>query len=441
MNDYEEELSKRLGARADGINPGGDFEQVVERLVARERRASRVLAALLVVTLCGASVAVAAAVRHDDNRGSQTATKRASGASLSVTHAKVPTIAGASLGAASAGSNGSAAPSGGSSAPLKAVTYGGVALPSGAIAFQALPSSVQPLARVFVRTTASGVTVRAYRGDLDQASTGGPPWWSPADYCYPSGLLQADVSNDVMAASTAGSLYKAFKDASVGGSVALVGTGEQSPLWVVIAQGPANTAKLRATFPDGSHDEMTPVDGVAVLIGPASSDVKDDANAHVTITALDGSGATVSSAQLSATYSAAAADPACTAPQSLPAPGAQQPADPAAARAAVIDAFNHAYGRPADFSYFDDPTGLADIGQKLVNGPFAAEAKNAQIVFDNLVFESPTRAAIQFHIHIPNYSDFTNRWGEAVLVNGAWKITRQTFCDIASLGGVPCPSA
>src|SRR5262249_55964236 len=159
---------------------------------------------------------------------------------------------------------------------------------------------------------------------------------------------------------------------------------------------------LRATFPDGSHDEMTPVDGVAVLIGRASSDAKSDASEHATVDALDDSGATLGSAQIGSPFAQpfVGTDPACVAPQSVPAPGKDQPADPAAARAAVVDAFNHAYGRPADFSYFDDPSGLAEIGQKLTNGgPFAEEAKTAQIVFDNLVFESPTRAALQYHIH------------------------------------------
>ena len=102
----------------------------------------------------------------------------------------------------------------------------------------------------------------------------------------------------------------------------------------------------------------------------------------------------------------------------------------------------HAYGHDdaTRWSYFDDAHGFAAINEKLLAGPFAAQVKTAQIVLDDVVFESPTRAALAYHVHEPNYTDLSARFGEAVLVDGAWKITRATYCGDVALAGLVCPT-
>ena len=62
--------------------------------------------------------------------------------------------------------------------------------------------------------------------------------------------------------------------------------------------------------------------------------------------------------------------------------------------------------------------------------------------FDNLVFLSPTKAAIQYEIDIPNYAAgaFSNRFNEANLVDGKWKLARYGWCNDVSLAGVQCPT-
>ena len=91
----------------------------------------------------------------------------------------------------------------------------------------------------------------------------------------------------------------------------------------------------------------------------------------------------------------------------LPAPGAHQPADPAAARQAVIDTFNKAYDKgvsdDAVFAYFDDAHGFADIMANLRNGPFKEQVRTAVMKLNDLVFLSPSVAAIQYEIDVPNY--------------------------------------
>ena len=46
---------------------------------------------------------------------------------------------------------------------------------------------------------------------------------------------------------------------------------------------------------------------------------------------------------------------------------------------------------------------------------------------------------MQYDVHIPDYTDFTNRFAEYVLVDGTWKETRESLCRDIALAGVTCP--
>ena len=124
----------------------------------------------------------------------------------------------------------------------------------------------------------------------------------------------------------------------------------------------------------------------------------------------------------------------CNPPTGLPASGAQQPVYPATAKQAVLDLFALAWsanGTDAQkFSAFDDSHGFEQAEQELRTGPEAAEANStvkAQV--DNIVFLTPTEAAIQYTFYIAHYGSFTGFFGEATLSNGTRKLTRSTFCD------------
>src|SRR5262249_2728431 len=161
------------------------------------------------------------------------------------------------------------------------------------------------------------------------------------------------------------------------------GQAEQHVRWVVVAQAPANAARVLATFPDGSHDEMAPVDGVAVLVGTGAAQPKklsatlealDASGASLGKTTIDDGGATWLQSRLSGLQFGdnGVARAKCDPPQTLPAPGKQQPADAAAAKQAVVDRFNAAYQKgisDAQFAAsFDDAHGFADIIKKLRSG-------------------------------------------------------------------------
>jgi hypothetical protein len=89
----------------------------------------------------------------------------------------------------------------------------------------------------------------------------------PASQCAPSALLDAQVSNDQVAGSSASPVEKTpatqpldVLDANV------VGTGEPTPIGVVLVHTTGSVAKVVLTLKGGGTDEMTPTsEGYAIL--------------------------------------------------------------------------------------------------------------------------------------------------------------------------------
>jgi hypothetical protein len=452
MNGFEEELRGRLAAHAGAMSVRRDWDDLTDRMGRSARRTKRALCLALTLTLCLAVVAVVIAVRSTGHAPAPESQKTASPAKpttpadrVVATHAAVPMISAANGQSLSSGQR----LSGGSNA-TNLVPFSKTQLTNGfnndmQILVNGSGSyASMPMARVFTRTTAADLTIRAYRTNVAPASAAqGPPWWTPPGWCYPNGYVQADVSDNAVAGVGFAPLFAAQKDGSkLGGTLTMIGQNEQAVRWIVVAQGPPDAATLRASFPNGSHDDMAPVDGIAVLVGPGGTDVQ---TAKVTLAALNASGATIATTTISGVPAPTSYGAECTAPQKLPAPGAHQPTDPAATRQAVIDTFNHAYANGvnnnAGFAYFDDSHGFAAIMATLRTGSFKEQVRTAVLKFDDLVFLTPTIAAVQYEIDIPNYPlpSFAPRFNEAHLIDGKWKLARQGFCNDIGLAGAQCP--
>jgi hypothetical protein len=56
-----------------------------------------------------------------------------------------------------------------------------------------------------------------------------------------------------------------------------------------------------------------------------------------------------------------------------------------------------------------------------------------------IVFVDHEHAAVWFTITVDGRPSPVNRRGEAVLVDGSWKMARSTFCELMALAGVDCP--
>ncbi|MGH9188413.1 MAG: hypothetical protein ACRD0Q_00030 [Acidimicrobiales bacterium] len=122
--------------------------------------------------------------------------------------------------------------------------------------------------RVFVRTS-DGIAIRAYthRPPERPVCPEGQTCPTVPAQCIPSEVLVAELSNE----NAIGPLRQAPIFSEPGGSdvevlyYGIFGGQERSPAqWVAVLTGP-DVASVKATFADGSTDEMGPVDGYAVL--------------------------------------------------------------------------------------------------------------------------------------------------------------------------------
>ncbi len=332
MNEFDDvdgtALHERLDARAQAIAPEEDWDDLLARVSRRGRRTTRALAGALSVVVIAAAVGIVLAAR-----GSEPTSKAKPVAAprdrVDATNTPIPTFSNPPNGGFAGAGSAATAPLV-ANGPADGLSYAkGVVVEGGTDVQYLLGGQAVDMARVFTRTTANGTVIRAYRADVDPASEAqGPPWWTPPGYCFPNAYVQADVSTADIAGVGNGQLFAAQPPGStVGGQLTVIGHNEQSPHAVVLAQGPANATVLRATFADGSHDEMAPTGGFAVLVGPAPSDL---ANLKVTVEAFDAAGARLGSKTFSTgTGFLSVRNPAapCLAPTTLPAPGTEQPAD------------------------------------------------------------------------------------------------------------------
>ncbi len=130
-------------------------------------------------------------------------------------------------------------------------------------------------------------------------------------------------------------------------------------------------------------------------------------------------------------------------PQTLPAPGPDQPADATAARRAVeqawIDASDGASSNATRAAAIEGGPGLVGVFEQLQSGPYGDQVRSARTVVDDVVFLSPTRAAVKFHADLPDGSISGPYFVEAALDGANWQATRSSWCRIVSLAGAHCP--
>lgn len=439
MSELDDRIRRSLTRQAGSLREQPDLDGLTDRITRRDRRRVRVLSIALVLALLAGPALWFVTGRGDG----QTHTDVASGAggdrvTVDDASSPLPTVV---LGES------------GSETMLTAL--GSATQVVGSLPY---PGFTGPLAKSFDRNV-DDTTIRVYRAAVDPPSAAGPPWWEPPPACFPNGYVQADVSTEDVVGIVSGALYAELPDASVGGSLGAIGVAEGSPLWVVVAQAPAEAAVVRATFPDGHADEMEPIDGVAVLVGPASIGPDDpvDHEASVPLEALDGDGNSLGGgtarsggyflAGLEESHSVSDPQNAeCFGPQQLPPPGDEQPADPAGARAEIEQLFGVRYSDLTDadrIARLDDPTGMREVYDRLVNSSYREQVLGSRTVFHDVVFLSATRAAVQYETEIPGYPPqaFGLQFGEVFLVDGRWKLARESVCRDVQLAGITCPPA
>lgn len=118
----------------------------------------------------------------------------------------------------------------------------------------------------------------------------------------------------------------------------------------------------------------------------------------------------------------------------LPAPGAEQPADPVAATEAALAAIRTVYdlsdfdndeAQLAKAEYLEDPDRALEILRAVLANDIVDPFLDAlDPVFDSLVFLSPTEAAVSYQVG-PSY-----HWeiGRVLLIDAQWRVALGTMC-------------
>jgi hypothetical protein len=120
----------------------------------------------------------------------------------------------------------------------------------------------------------------------------------------------------------------------------------------------------------------------------------------------------------------------------------EPPADPAAARAEIDAAFHTAFdaGIPDEqrFTAVEDGPELLPAGRRAA-AKFPAAAASISATVHQITFIDPTRAAVNFELLYEGAMLLGPQDGEAVYLDGLWKVSRETRCAIIEQAGVTCP--
>lgn len=297
--------------------------------------------------------------------------------------------------------------------------------------------------RVLVRDIGD-IRVRVYDSRYAPMEDGNPFWEAPA-WCSSLGSLTVELSTPELATMETID-YTATEDGPSTSHATLTGVAEGSPVWLAVVRDEAATS-VSVRFPDGSTDSMAPVGGVAVLAtrAPATTE-HPDVGPRFDATVVSPSGTRAVTLrpywdQLEGGYPGD--DPAChPPPPELPPPG-EQPADAGAARDAVEAAYDGLYGAVRASGegrvHLEDPEAMADEFARIEEQGLPVPDDSAVLIeVKELVFDRPDHAWLRYDLVVQDLSTFSDRIGEAVLVDGAWKVANATLCQDLALGGITC---
>lgn len=239
----------------DQAEPGPDPLRAIVARASRRRR--RLVAGCMAVALV-AGGAIGFAVSNHSSPAAQTST------------------AGALAGAGSG--------SGGPAAPTASALSGGSVTSSA----DGLPGVGRQLSRLFTRTTAGGVTLRAFRTEAIA------PAALPSGCAISVPRLQVEVSTATMVGVVLGSAPATHSQPVTAVDSQVVGQPESdATAVVVVATGPTVT-RVEVAFKGGAKDSMAPSAGWAVLAASAPANLSNGA-AIGTLTAMNAAGKAVGS--------------------------------------------------------------------------------------------------------------------------------------------------
>jgi hypothetical protein len=389
-DDLEPRLSDHLNQRASRVSATPDLDDVHRRIEHRRQRRTRALATALAIALVAGPLAGWAVGRATEPDVDTVATDLGGGGSLS------------------------------GGPPATSLDEGGIPL-----GYANLGAQLDP---VSARTTEQGIRLVVHTSGLGQAN--GP--------CVADGVVRVGVAD--------GDLIDVLVMESAPGAAtfSIAGTADDRPMWIVVARG---FEDVEAIFPNGVVDHATATDGLAVLAAYAGPGQQADQLADDTV-ALAGTPMpdmeSTREARLADGYAGCPppidiAEP----PVTMPEPG-EPPADEAAARA-DIEALFSAYGGQDPDTQMDKherPNVWRDADTRFreEHPDYLEWSKEVYGVVHEIVFTAPDRASVRRSLvsDDPDIPAPGERIGEAVLVDGVWKISIESSCSDLGLAGIQC---
>ncbi|HEX4983676.1 MAG TPA: hypothetical protein VFV63_18355 [Ilumatobacteraceae bacterium] len=292
---------------------------------------------------------------------------------------------------------------------------------------------------VLERVTDSGITIRALRGESwysDGAFMADPNGWIPARWCHGDADLRIGLSGPGLIDVTSAMWYSELHT-DVAVSATNAGWADGQSMGVIAVQVGDGVTEVAATSGDVS-DRAAPTGGAVVLLLPGIDPFADGYTVEVT----DASGTrALTEAELNPMNTPEWREACEPPPPPLPDAG-EQPADAAAAEAAVRDVFSALFGSSVPYEekpdgLLDDETGVLEALEVARNGDFADAVATAVYSIEDFVFTSPTEAWFRYGIDT-DVSYFGQRYGTAHLIDGSWRIARAVVCQDVALAGAPC---
>ena len=133
--------------------------------------------------------------------------------------------------------------------------------------------------------------------------------------------------------------------------------------------------------------------------------------------------------------------PPTTAP-TLPTPSGEEPADPEAARAAIVEAYTTATDGSLTAAerraHIEDSDELGPYLSQAA-APYGDIVKHQRVTLGDITFIDAERAALVYTLTFDGLMAPQTDLGYAVLDDGRWKVSRETVCALILRAGVTCP--
>ncbi|WP_076832456.1 hypothetical protein [Frankia sp. CcI49] len=131
--------------------------------------------------------------------------------------------------------------------------------------------------------------------------------------------------------------------------------------------------------------------------------------------------------------------PAQTATAGGPRPAPTQHRPQAAITAAYTQAFTGGQDPAYALAAVEDGPALAGTLQQAMQN-FPQATSTAQVTVSDIRFQGPRTAGLRFHVVYQGGVDFGVQNGTAVISDGRWKVSRETYCTVMSWAGAICPA-